>query len=72
MHLGSSGNSSISSGSNTFKRFSLVDLFDEQYGHLARNDILNEQRMDEKRQIGLPAQAQGNRNTTLHLFVVAD
>lgn len=45
--------SSISNSGNKFKRFTLQDFFDEQYGLMQRNDILNEQKMDEKRQIGM-------------------
>jgi len=50
---GPGGASSVSNSGSQFKRYTLLDLFDEQYGHLQRNDILNGQKMDEKRQIGM-------------------
>lgn len=71
MHGVSSSNSMSNSG-NIFKRFSIQDLFDEQYGHLQRNDILNEQKLDEKRQIGIGGQTQANKKATLNLFVVSE
>ena len=32
--------SSASGNANIFKRYSVIDLFDEQYGHLQRNDLI--------------------------------
>ena len=41
VHHHGTGSNSQQLNSSKFKRYSLLDLFDEQYGLLQRNDILD-------------------------------
>lgn len=36
------------SGSSKIKRYNLLDLFDDQYGHLQRNELLEVQKQKER------------------------
>lgn len=43
-HMGASAPQS--SSSSQFKRYNLVDVFDDQYGHVQRNELLEKQKKD--------------------------
>lgn len=68
----SSGPSSSSGNANQFKRYSLVDLFDEQYGHLQRNELIDNQKNEEKK-IGMSMTTQNKQTSSaLSVFIVSD
>ena len=43
----------LGSNQSKFKRYSLIDLFDEEYGHLQRNELVDNQK-NEERALGMP------------------
>lgn len=64
---------SSSSGSK-FKRYSLADLFDEQYGHLQRNELIENQKQEE-RNLSMHhgnSSSKQSQGAFLNVFVIGD
>ena len=48
-----------------FKRYNINDLFDEQYGHLQRNEILEDQKQEERQ-----LSQNQTKGSLLNIFIV--
>lgn len=62
-----------SSSTCKFKRYSLLDLFDEQYGHLQRNEMLDNQEQQERaHNVHHNSPSSQNNQPFLNLFIVGE
>ena len=73
--FGGGGSAGSFSSAGKFKRYSMMDLFDEQYGHLKRNELLEALKQEKEKQMGLSISTSASKNSVgafMNIFIVGE